>query len=157
MSTKSAPVDLPVPSPINSVGPAALAVGFGDDVRTLFGDISKKTPRDDVAERAFIASKLHIARTQPTLDLGEREVAGASLGLGDMAAYDDSVAKSGPVPGGVGYGMFYNPAFKKNWSTGTAIYYDIISPTPPGGNVNTFLYLTATNRSGTNFSSYKPR
>jgi hypothetical protein len=55
---------------------------------------------------------------------------------------------TGPVPGGVGYGMFYNSAFKTNWATETSFYFDIICPTPPGGNVNTFLYLTATNRSG---------
>jgi hypothetical protein len=39
------------------------------------------------------------------------------------------------------------PPFKTNFVTGTAIYCDIICPTPPGGNVNSFLYLTATNRS----------
>jgi hypothetical protein len=43
--------------------------------------------------------------------------------------------------------MFYNASFKINWNTGTAIYWEIICPNPPGGNVNTYLYLTATNRS----------
>jgi hypothetical protein len=43
--------------------------------------------------------------------------------------------------------MFYTEAFKTNWATGTAIWFDIICPNPPGGNVNTHLYLTAMNRS----------
>jgi hypothetical protein len=44
--------------------------------------------------------------------------------------------------------MFYSDAFKINWATGSAISWEIICPSPPGGNVNTFLYLTATNRTG---------
>lgn len=52
-----------------------------------------------------------------------------------------------PTPGGVGYGMFYTDAFKARWDAGTAIQCDYICPAPPGGNVDTFLYLTATNRS----------
>jgi len=53
-----------------------------------------------------------------------------------------------PAPGGVGYGFFYSDAFKSSWGRGTALTFDIICPTPPGGNINTYLYLTATNRSG---------
>jgi hypothetical protein len=55
---------------------------------------------------------------------------------------------SGPVPGGVGYGVFYSAAFKTSFALGTAISWEIVCPTLPGGNVDTWLYITATNRSG---------
>jgi hypothetical protein len=57
-----------------------------------------------------------------------------------------SLKKAPPVPGGVGYGMFYTAAFRTAFSRGTSLYYEIACPTPPGGNVNTWLYLTSTNR-----------
>jgi len=52
-----------------------------------------------------------------------------------------------PVPGGVGYGLYYSPNFKVAFGSGTSLAFDIVCPTPPGGNVGTWLYLTATNRS----------
>jgi len=52
-----------------------------------------------------------------------------------------------PRPGGVGEGFFYNPAFKTGWGLGTSLSCDFVCPVPPGGNTDTFLYLTATNRS----------
>src|SRR4051794_41758362 len=53
-----------------------------------------------------------------------------------------------PRPGGVGEGFFYTPDFKTSWGLGTSISGDFVCPALPGGNVNTWLYLTATNRSG---------
>jgi hypothetical protein len=55
-------------------------------------------------------------------------------------------AKIGPVPGGVGYGMFYTAPFRGAFAQGTSLYFEIVCPNPPGGNVTTWLYLTATNR-----------
>jgi hypothetical protein len=131
-------LQLPVPSPLEGAGVA--------DLQDEFANITRQTPRDPDAERAFLASKVLIARTHPTLHLQERATAVAQLVSKAGAAQPES--KSAPVPGGVGYGVFYNPAFKINFSTGTAICWDIVCPNPPGGNVNTFLYVTATNRSG---------
>lgn len=51
-----------------------------------------------------------------------------------------------PFPGGVGYGSFFTSAYKGNYHTGTVIAADIICPQRAGGNVNTWLYLTETNR-----------
>jgi hypothetical protein len=132
-----APAQLLVPSPNSS-----LAV---EDVREEFSKITQRTPRNKKAQQAFIASKLHILRTHPEFELRDREalVAEFSSQLGKRLAKKIS----GPVPGGVGYGVFYNPAFKINFTTGAAICWDVICPNPPGGNVNTWLYLTATNRS----------
>jgi hypothetical protein len=130
-------LELPVPSPITG-----LAVG---DVQAEFAKITRATPRDPQAEQAFIAARLHMIRTHPTLHPAEREAAAALL-ISKLKKVP--LLKIGaPVPGGVGYGMFYNTAFKTNFSTATAIYWEIICPNPRGGNVNTFLYLTATNRS----------
>jgi hypothetical protein len=63
-SEKVLAIELPVPSPM-----AQYTTG---DARKLFEDITKLTPRDNVAERAFLASKMHIARTHPTLSLAAR-------------------------------------------------------------------------------------
>ena len=145
--TKESPVlELPVPSQTFKATAVASLGNQTADVRTLFADITKMTPRDEVAEKVFLASKMQIVQTHPALDLPARKVAAADLASGTKDAVTPT--STGPVPGGVGYGMFFNSSFKTNWATGTAIYWEIICPTPPGGNVNTFLYLTATNRSG---------
>ncbi len=54
--------------------------------------------------------------------------------------------EEGPVPGGVGYGSFYTDEYKSRYQTGTVIAVDIICPQYAGGNVDTWLYLTETNR-----------
>ncbi len=55
--------------------------------------------------------------------------------------------ETGPIPGGVGYGMFYTNAFRTAFARGTSFYYEIVCPHQPADNVTTWLYLTATNRS----------
>jgi len=111
------------------------------DRREEFAELST-APRPDLeAEQAFVASKLKLLRTHPYLHPADREAAVGKF-RGVYAAED-----IGPVPGGVGYGVFYNSAFKVGFATGTAISWEIICPMLPGGNVNTWLYVTATNRS----------
>src|SRR5882724_4856796 len=125
------------------------------DVRAQFAALSAKQPVDEGFKAAFIESKIALAHTHPMTDLAARELAVKSvinrLGSGAPHAFAQLMAKgvgslNQPVPGGVGYGVFYNPAFKTGWGHGTALAFDIVCPTPPGGNVNTWLYLTATNR-----------
>jgi hypothetical protein len=120
------------------------------DAQDEFKKITKATPRDKAAEEAFIASKIHMISTHPALPPEERK--GLVEGLlasqsAELRSAVVSAAKKGPVPGGVGYGMFYNSPFKNAFIGGTTIYSEVICPNPPGGNVNTWLYLTATNRS----------
>jgi hypothetical protein len=140
--------------------PSPIAVYTTADVRMLFADISKRTPRSVDAERAFLAGKMHIARTHPTLaPLADTTIAEAFVsGLKELASGNGSRApprkETAPVPGGVGYGMFYNDVFKTNWGTATAIYWEIICPIPPGGNIDNFLYLTATNRSAKGIEAF---
>jgi len=59
-----------------------------------------------------------------------------------------------PRPGGVGEGFFYTPGFKTNWGLGTSFSCDFVCPASPGGNVNTWLYLTATARSGLGIEAF---
>jgi hypothetical protein len=117
-----------------------------EDHRAEFVAISAKTPVDEEFRTAFLRNKLLIARTHPKLNIAARNQAVAGLidRLGKEAA--ESVAE--PRPGGVGEGFFYTTDFKTNWGLGTSLSCDFVCPVPAGGNVSTWLYLTATNRSG---------
>jgi hypothetical protein len=125
------------------------------DVRTQIAALSAKQPVDEAFRTAFIESKIALAHTHPVADLAAREMAVKSvitrLGPDAPHAFAQLMARGvvskQPVPGGVGYGVFYTPPFKTGWGHGTSLAWDIVCPTPPDGNVNTWLYLTATNRS----------
>ncbi len=116
------------------------------DARTRFTAMTSKAPVDAAFRDAFVRHKMLLAHTHPHLDLQSRDLAVKSvaraLGSGAMKLLGQ------PIPGGVGYGVFYTSGFKTAWGHGTSFAFDIVCPTPPGGNVNTWLYLTATNRSG---------
>lgn len=128
------------------VSPLDRPHGAVEDRRPEFLAVTSKTPPDEGFRAAFLRSKVQVARTHAALGLSERDRAVAELieRLGPEAAE----AIEQPVPGGVGFGCFYTPAFKTGWGQGTGIACDYVCPSPPGGNVNTWLYLTATNRSG---------
>jgi hypothetical protein len=115
------------------------------DQRTNFKALSTVPPPNKDVQRAFLAAKLKLLRTQPRVHPADREAAmkifAAETGAGV------STDEIGPVPGGVGYGFFYNTGFKTSFATGTAISWEIVCPNLPGGNVSNWLYLTATNRS----------
>jgi len=101
------------------------------------------TRLDPLVGQALLASKAQVLATDPTLGVAARKALAGSL-----PAVSRVPAPAGaPVATGVGYGVFYNDPFKTNWATGTTLYWEIICPNPPGGNVNTLLFLTATNRS----------
>lgn len=116
------------------------------DHQAAFAAISAHTPVDEAFRAAFVRSKLIVARTHPSLDMAARNRAAASLihHFGQEAA--EMITQ--PCPGGVGEGFFYTPDFKTSWGLGTSFTCDFVCPVPPGGNVDTWLYLTATNRSG---------
>jgi len=116
------------------------------DLQAHFAAITAKVPVDHNFRKAFIASKIRIAHTHPALDLVARDQAVQHLvdRLGPLA----QELRGQPIPGGVGYGVFYSPAFKTAWGNGTSFTFDAVCPNPPGGNVNTYLYLTGTNRAG---------
>jgi hypothetical protein len=116
------------------------------DHQAAFAAISAKTPVDKEFRAAFLQNKLRVAHTHPGFDIAARDRAVANLveRLGHEAA--DIVTQ--PRPGGVGEGFFYTQDFKTSWGLGTSFSCDFVCPVPPGGNVTTWLYLTATNRSG---------
>jgi hypothetical protein len=118
------------------------------DRQAQFRKLTRSAPAERGSERAFLASKLTMLRTHPGIAEEKRadgEVALARLfGAKAVEAFDKK--KALPIPGGVGYGMFYTNAFRGTFARGTSFYYEIICPNKPGGNVNTWLYLTATNR-----------
>jgi hypothetical protein len=126
------------------------------DAREKFVKITKKTPRDRKAEEAFLATKSYLIRTDPHLDRAERVLALDELtervGKGPLEAL--AKKRTPPVPGGVGYGLFYTNAFKSAFYGGTSMYFEIVCPQPPGGNVNTWLYLTGMNRAGRGIEAF---
>lgn len=126
------------------------------DARERLAKITKETPRDRKGEEAFLATKVHLARTHPQLDRAERALAVEELteriGKAPLAAL--AKKKTPPVPGGVGYGFFYTTAFKPAFYGGTSMYFEIVCPRPPGGNVNTWLYLTGMNRASRGIEAF---
>lgn len=148
----------PKPAPKLAPAPAMpsnRAHGKIEDLRDHFDQLSKKQPVDEKFRAAFLQNKLLLAHTHPASDLAARDRAVQSvierIG-GDaqkaLTQLHAAPAVTAPVPGGVGHGFFYTPAFKTAWGHGTSFACDFVCPTPPGGNVSTWLYLTATNRSG---------
>jgi hypothetical protein len=113
------------------------------DSRDEISSLTKGAERQEEAERAFITSKRRMLLTHPGFDKQVRDLVAADF---EARLARGALAETPPVPGGVGYGMFYTPAFRTNFARGTSLYWRIICPTPPGGNVNTWLYLTAMNR-----------
>jgi hypothetical protein len=120
-----------------------------EDHQAEFAEITARTPVDEAFRAAFRQNKLRVAHTHPGISIEARDAAVRDLAerLGADAGETEEIL-SQPVPGGVGEGFFYNAAFKTGWGHGTSFSCDFVCPSPPGGNVNTWLYLTATNRSG---------
>lgn len=127
------------PAPPNRLAP------MNGDARDEFARIAAAAPGSPMIESAFLRSKVHMLGTNPLMSLEERRAASAAFSGSVPTAL--APEEPGPAPGGVGYGAFYSPAFKTNFFTGTSISWEIICPNPPAGNVDNWLYLTATNRS----------
>jgi hypothetical protein len=115
------------------------------DRRSQFAAMSRSAPAKRGSASAFLASKLAILRARPDTSeqrcADDEEMLARKLGPKARAALD----KQEP-DGGVGYGMFYKDDFRAAFARGTSLYYEIVCPNSPGGNVDTWLYLTATNR-----------
>jgi hypothetical protein len=129
------------------------------DEQSTFTRLTAAAAAERDSERVFLASKLEILRTHPGISEADRVEAenlmARTLGMDGRDALARRLAegagkkgarKTPPVPGGVGYGMFYTNGFRSSFARGTSFYYEIVCPHQPGGNVNTWLYLTAMNR-----------
>lgn len=109
-----------------------------------FDALSKQTSRDPAAEREFIANRLQLMKTHPSLDQAGREAAVADFARRVGPAADFKLTSRGSV----GFGMWFNNyPWQIGWTNGTAIRHAYICPTLPGSNITT-LYLTACNRAG---------
>jgi hypothetical protein len=135
--------DAPAAAPPMPPGPDAGA-GAVADARGWALNVSAGTPVSEQARAAFLKKKIKTAATQTALSEEQRAQASAQIIQRIGATLPSS--QDAPAPGGVGYGVFYNDDYKQAWNAGTATSYDLICPQAPGGNVDTWLYLTTTNR-----------
>jgi hypothetical protein len=119
--------------------PQAIAAGTPSPSSARAGNIDLN-PIPNEFQEAFVASKARHA-TRKLAHAFNTHVEGLNILFGIDIPID------APVPGGVGYGTFYQPAFQRAFSGGTEIVWAAICPPTPGGNVNSVLYCTATNRS----------
>jgi len=115
------------------------------DLRADVADMTRQRPVDAAFAAAFLHSKSHIIKTHPAFSPERRKLVMSDF-LSRVGRVTPDLIHQ-PAPGGVGYGTFYKPDFKTAFATGTEIIWGAICPAQPGGNVNTFLYVTATNRS----------
>ncbi len=133
------------------------------DRRAQFAERSRATPVDVAARQAFVRHRAaqavqahaHSSVEQQRSDRRLRTLAhaiGAPHLVTAIAILQAIDAGTPPIPGGVGFGLLYwtdlSGGFVSSFVGGTAIAFDVVAPTPPGGSVSTFLYLTATNRAG---------
>lgn len=123
------------------------------DARAEFARPPWRSAREKAEVQAFLESKKRMVQSDPRLTPQEKSEALAEIdSLSPEHAEEDSEEDDpdnvAPPPGGVGYGVFYQPGYKIAWDTGSAFESYIVCPTVPDGNVSTWLYLTATNRTG---------
>lgn len=111
------------------------------DMRDWAAQVTAGTAIDSVARATFRQKKVQTALSHKA---SGRSAQSAALQVAQRTGTDLSGL---PVPGGVGYGVFFHDRYKTGWGTGTSIMFDLLCPEQPGGNVDTFLYLTSTNRS----------
>ncbi|HEX2937703.1 MAG TPA: hypothetical protein VHO66_02180 [Ruminiclostridium sp.] len=94
------------------------------NVEQEFAKITARQPRNTALEKNFVEHHQQMRQKKNTVNS----------------------KASAPVPGDVAGGFTYTNDFRKNFTQGTAISYDIICPTTVGGNNSNYLYLTSTDR-----------
>ncbi len=127
------------------------------DRRAETSAVTARTPVDPVFRAAFVHSKTHLLKTHPLRTPAERSrlMADFAPRLGALSA--ELIHQ--PVPGGVGYGTYFQDNFKTSFDVGTEILWSAVCPPTPGGNVNNYLYITSTNRASKGveaLASYSP-
>jgi hypothetical protein len=117
----------------------------GQDARAHFSEASATPPVDYELRRRFLGNRRRIARSHVLAGTAARRRALEDLAV--LGPTGELAEVEAPVPGGVGYGMFYAGQFKEDFAQGTALYWEIVCPASAGGSVADYLYITATNRS----------
>lgn len=144
----------PCPLEIDLSVPMSVEMGYGQrlpvaDRRAWAAEKTLENLKRDPlgnqeAEDLFIRSTLARARRHG-FDL-EKDPALSLLSLQAEAGEGSEFGDPPLSMGGVGYGVYYgNEAFL--WSRRTALVANLVVPTTPGGDVETWFYNTATNRS----------
>jgi hypothetical protein len=123
--------------------PSGTPNGF-QDARDAFRELTVRTPPDLEFRRQFARKRRQTAAANPIWGALQRRNALRELDLRGPFGYGPEDAP--PIPGGVGYGMFYAQSFLVAFVEGTALYWEIVCPADPGGNVSGYLYLTGMNR-----------
>lgn len=140
------------------------------DRRAEMAEITRQTPRNRDLELHFLRGKRRQIESRPDLPAAERERAlrridGIIARAGREQPYPmpycdgpcleepppdegggGGIGITQPDPGGVGYGVFYDPTFQHAFDEGSGIVNHVVTPTTAGGNNTTWLYLTSTNR-----------
>ena len=110
------------------------------------------------SERIFLASKLEMLRTHEGLDAASARRSRNSTSSNSQArqrrrARGTSRAKDQQVGEEESHSSWRRwlrdvlyVRFRSSFARGTSFFYEIVCPHQPGGNVNTWLYLTAMNR-----------
>jgi hypothetical protein len=114
------------------------------DARAAFRRLASKAKPDPHFHEAFVKHRHHIAATHPFLSAHQRRSAVSELQASSPTVR--SIPEDPPIPGGIGYGMYYTETFRAAFSEGTALYWEIVCPSEVGGNVTDYLYITAMNR-----------
>lgn len=115
------------------------------DMRAWAASMSRSRPPDTAARAAYIKRKALSAYIQPVVPKEAR--LRAAQYIADRGAVPLDTLLDQPTPGGFASGVIYNYDFVEAWQSGTAIAFTVLCPERPGGNVYTWLYLTAANRS----------
>ena len=119
------------------------------DARGWAMNVSAGTPVSEEARAVFLKKKIKTAATQKALRDDQRTQATAQIFQRIGVTLPSS--QGAPAPGGVGYGVFCNDSYKQALNAGTAgLRLDLSAG--PEGNVDTWLYLTATNRAALGIS-----
>lgn len=114
------------------------------DARDAFRALTARTPPDLEFRKQFVRKRRQTAAANPIWGALQRRNALRELDLRGLQSYASEDAA--PIPGGVGYGMFYTQPFLAAFTEGTSLYWEIVCPDDPGGNVTGYLYLTSMNR-----------
>lgn len=147
-----ADVELTVPAPNEEAEEEAKKIGR--DERETFSKITKEQPHDEKAQKDFVAAKVQMARSHPGLSNEHRRKAVADIAARLGGKPDELEKDTPPVPGGVGYGMFFNSSFRAAFAQGTSINFQIVCPTTIGGNLSNWFYLTSMNRAGRGIEAF---
>lgn len=114
------------------------------DARDEFRALTARTAPDLEFRRQFARKRRQTAAYNPIWGAIRRRNALRELDLRGLKP--SPVEDTPPIPGGVGYGMFYSQPFLVAFTEGTSLYWEIVCPDDPGGNVTGYLYLTSMNR-----------